>query len=451
MKTRKYFQATIRDSARTTQPYLAFFIYKVQHAWGTVVGILSHISLVYTLHPLPHAYNLLPPSRYIDPATGYRVFTKLFHRRRGRCCGNICRHCPFGHFNVPPQRRASMNPAGAIDSPTVLRGRFAPRLTPLRKRRSNIHDMVVSSRETEAPASANAVAEPNATTTTPADALLWSGSVGSYLALQAALDAQKTRSERQVSDNDDISSSQPAPIVLLTTFDPSTGLLVPSRNDGSSGNSFDAFTGPDEPNSLRAVMNQAQALGSFNLLVAPVPASRPTAEICAPPDEGVDTTAWADGVAYALAHLRTSHGVAVQQLYVGDCCSDECTIGSSDAVSMRNEVLYEAMAKVGLGSVEFKTPLREMPPAGLRHALEKLCVSEQEITAGSPTVIHNAAAKGGSLRAEQQKRRRTSAVELPPLPRPREVLALGPKPHRAAACIQDETFVGYHTMTHVVF
>ena len=30
-------------------------------------------------------------SRYIDPATGYKVFTKASHEKRGFCCGNACR------------------------------------------------------------------------------------------------------------------------------------------------------------------------------------------------------------------------------------------------------------------------------------------------------------------------------------------------------------------------
>lgn len=31
-------------------------------------------------------------SRYIDPATGYKVFTKVSHEKRGFCCGNACRY-----------------------------------------------------------------------------------------------------------------------------------------------------------------------------------------------------------------------------------------------------------------------------------------------------------------------------------------------------------------------
>lgn len=37
---------------------------------------------------------------YIDPATGFMVFTELSHLKRGRCCGNRCRHCPYAWENV---------------------------------------------------------------------------------------------------------------------------------------------------------------------------------------------------------------------------------------------------------------------------------------------------------------------------------------------------------------
>ena len=32
---------------------------------------------------------------------GRVVFSAAYHRRRGVCCGNGCRHCPFDHVNVP--------------------------------------------------------------------------------------------------------------------------------------------------------------------------------------------------------------------------------------------------------------------------------------------------------------------------------------------------------------
>lgn len=40
---------------------------------------------------------------YFTPE-GYLVFTAQYHLKRGRCCGNACRHCPYGHEAV---RKAS--------------------------------------------------------------------------------------------------------------------------------------------------------------------------------------------------------------------------------------------------------------------------------------------------------------------------------------------------------
>jgi len=31
---------------------------------------------------------------------GKWVFTEWYHRKRGTCCGNGCRHCPYNHENV---------------------------------------------------------------------------------------------------------------------------------------------------------------------------------------------------------------------------------------------------------------------------------------------------------------------------------------------------------------
>jgi hypothetical protein len=37
---------------------------------------------------------------YVDPITGYTVLTRIAHERRGTCCGNACRHCPYEWKNV---------------------------------------------------------------------------------------------------------------------------------------------------------------------------------------------------------------------------------------------------------------------------------------------------------------------------------------------------------------
>ena len=43
---------------------------------------------------------------YIDPDTGFHVFTRLGLQARGSCCGAGCRHCPFGHDSVALATRA---------------------------------------------------------------------------------------------------------------------------------------------------------------------------------------------------------------------------------------------------------------------------------------------------------------------------------------------------------
>ncbi|EOD05416.1 hypothetical protein EMIHUDRAFT_199139 [Emiliania huxleyi CCMP1516] len=50
-----------------------------------------------------------PRDTYIDPDTGYSVFTQAYLKRRP-CCGNGCRHCPWGHVNVPGRRRSEAEP-----------------------------------------------------------------------------------------------------------------------------------------------------------------------------------------------------------------------------------------------------------------------------------------------------------------------------------------------------
>ncbi|GLC41083.1 hypothetical protein PLESTB_000945000 [Pleodorina starrii] len=54
-------------------------------------------------------------SSYDDPETGYMVFTQVALAKRGLCCANRCRHCPWGHFRV--QGRTRLN---RITSPSLL-------------------------------------------------------------------------------------------------------------------------------------------------------------------------------------------------------------------------------------------------------------------------------------------------------------------------------------------
>ncbi|HEV8593490.1 MAG TPA: DUF5522 domain-containing protein [Pyrinomonadaceae bacterium] len=36
---------------------------------------------------------------------GLMVLTETYLLKRDYCCGNACRHCPYGHVNVPDQSK----------------------------------------------------------------------------------------------------------------------------------------------------------------------------------------------------------------------------------------------------------------------------------------------------------------------------------------------------------
>ena len=60
----------------------------------------------YTLpHPDDPRGRRLKEQGYLDgdfyfTPEGYVVFTEQYLLRRGYCCGNKCRHCPYGHEAV---------------------------------------------------------------------------------------------------------------------------------------------------------------------------------------------------------------------------------------------------------------------------------------------------------------------------------------------------------------
>lgn len=41
---------------------------------------------------------------YMDER-GMLVMTAAYHLKRGECCGNACKHCPYGYVNVAPKLR----------------------------------------------------------------------------------------------------------------------------------------------------------------------------------------------------------------------------------------------------------------------------------------------------------------------------------------------------------
>jgi hypothetical protein len=39
---------------------------------------------------------------------GYVVLTEKYHFKKGFCCGNGCRHCPYQYVNVPEPKRIEL-------------------------------------------------------------------------------------------------------------------------------------------------------------------------------------------------------------------------------------------------------------------------------------------------------------------------------------------------------
>lgn len=56
--------------------------------------------------------GLAPEDYYLEGAC--LVFTAAYHLKRGSCCGSGCRHCPYGHANVPGTNPAAECQSGEI-------------------------------------------------------------------------------------------------------------------------------------------------------------------------------------------------------------------------------------------------------------------------------------------------------------------------------------------------
>ncbi len=48
---------------------------------------------------------LLIENEDYDIEDGQMVLTAQYHLRRGYCCGNGCRHCPYAQADVPENRK----------------------------------------------------------------------------------------------------------------------------------------------------------------------------------------------------------------------------------------------------------------------------------------------------------------------------------------------------------
>lgn len=52
--------------------------------------------------------NLIEGEDYYYNEQGYIVLTEQFHLKKGYCCGNGCKHCPYGFEAVPEPKRSEI-------------------------------------------------------------------------------------------------------------------------------------------------------------------------------------------------------------------------------------------------------------------------------------------------------------------------------------------------------
>lgn len=51
---------------------------------------------------------MLDPDDYYMNEDGLMVLTEKYHLKRGDCCGNGCKHCPYNWKSVPEPKRTQL-------------------------------------------------------------------------------------------------------------------------------------------------------------------------------------------------------------------------------------------------------------------------------------------------------------------------------------------------------
>ena len=243
----------VNASMKAPFPYEIYQPSSATTAQSTRASVTDHAQDIEDLH---RTACLDRQSTYIDPATGYHVFTEYGHLQRGKCCGNKCRHCPYGHYSVKAELRSKDK---RITRPTYLKA-MGPRRSfhpqpPVPQRAADI--IVI--------------------------ALFWSGGKDSYLALlaleaQIAAAVEKKMTIRIPSTpftDSPLAGQEIDPrttnlkIVLYTHFEESTGVL---NHQGLP---------------VPAIMDQARFLG-LDLLLLPLPSQTTNTQYCECLEQGLN-------------------------------------------------------------------------------------------------------------------------------------------------------------------
>ena len=62
-----------------------------------LIGSLKFELILHSVEAF-NPYSKLDPEDYYKHPDGYLIFTEKYHLKRGYCCKNGCKHCPYG-FN----------------------------------------------------------------------------------------------------------------------------------------------------------------------------------------------------------------------------------------------------------------------------------------------------------------------------------------------------------------
>ena len=52
--------------------------------------------------------TLIPEEDFYYNKDGNVVLTAIYHLKKGVCCGNGCKHCPYDFINVPEPKRSEL-------------------------------------------------------------------------------------------------------------------------------------------------------------------------------------------------------------------------------------------------------------------------------------------------------------------------------------------------------
>lgn len=149
---------------------------------------------------------------YTDPATGYSVLTAQYLLEKQVCCGNCCRHCPFGHANVADASRRK----NAIAQDVFLAPSVRARRSASRGDAPPGGSLLYPRGYTEPPSASAAGARRDLVV------MFWSGGKDSFLALSELYATYAAASARMPQ------------VVLLTTIDPSANSVPVQRIDVST-------------------------------------------------------------------------------------------------------------------------------------------------------------------------------------------------------------------------